>query len=322
MTRAPLRAAARTVLALALLLLFLGWADPSQVGRRLAGADASWLALGLLLAILSNVASALRWRELARWLGAPVSVRWALRTYFRAISVNALLPGAVVGGDVFRAHALTRERLPLAEAALSVMVDRLGGLWLLVALGLAALAWGLGFGNLDGVLPQRGLPTPPALVAACLTGALVALPFALLAWGRRHAPPPAEDTRWHRRLWALARRTGAMAQCGRQVLGSVAVQVLSVGALAAAGQALGVGLPCWAYAVGAVPTFLMAALPVSFGGWGTREAGAAVAFGALGVAAPQAVGMALLYGLGTLCQALIGAASWLLTGGRPSAPAP
>uniref|UniRef100_UPI001B354DC3 lysylphosphatidylglycerol synthase domain-containing protein n=1 Tax=Azohydromonas sediminis TaxID=2259674 RepID=UPI001B354DC3 len=134
------------------------------------------------------------------------------------------------------------------------------------------------------------------------------------------APPggDAAAARWHERLVRLAHRRGAVAQYGWQVLGSAAVQVLSVGTLACAGAAVGVALPYWAWAVAAVPVFLFAALPVSFGGWGTREAAAVVALAAFGVSASQAVAVAMLYGVAALVQAVaaVGAMAGT-TGPRP-----
>lgn len=89
---------------------------------------------------------------------------------------------------------------------------------------------------------------------------------------------------------------------------SLAVQALSVGALACAARSLGVGLPAWAIAAAAVPIFVMATLPVTFGGWGTREAAAAVALGAFGADASLAVTASVIYGAYALVQALGGAA--------------
>lgn len=311
-----LRVGARLGLALALLAVLLWWADPTQVAEHLAGAQARWLGAAFALSLSANVASALRWRALARWLGAAVSAPWALRTYFEAAALNTLLPGAVVGGDLYRIHALTRAPLPLAEATLSVLIDRVGGLWLLLVLGLGAASWGLAGGAIAPALDARGaalLPAGlPAWLPLALAGLLAALPLVLLRWTRRGVPrPPPPAERWHQRLRALARRPQAEAEYGRQVLWSSAVQILSIGALAAGGAAIGLQLPWWIYAVAAVPAFVLAALPVSFGGWGTREAGAVVAFGAFGVAPPQAIAVALLYGVWALCQGLLGALLWL-----------
>ena len=89
----------RGLAGLALLAAVLALADPARVLAALRHADAAWLLAGLAAAIASNAVSALRWRALARWLGAELTVADAGRWYFQAIGLNTLLPGAVVGGD-------------------------------------------------------------------------------------------------------------------------------------------------------------------------------------------------------------------------------
>ena len=70
---------------------------------------------------------------------------------------------------------------------------------------------------------------------------------------------------------------------------------------------VGVALPAsvWAWAI--APVFLMAALPVSVGGWGTREAAAVAALAPFGVAASAAVGVGVVYGVYGLAQGALGA---------------
>lgn len=310
--RPRVRAAARIALGAALLALLLWWVDPRALAQVLRAADPLWLALGLASAVAANVASALRWWALARWLGAGVRAGWALAMYFRGVAINALLPGAVVGGDLYRTHALARTGLPLLEAGVSVLFDRLSGLWLLVVLGALAAAYGLaggGVGSIGSVASVLGGHGPGALAGVALLALLLPL-VVLLGWQRGVARPQAEQAAaqrpWHRRLVLIAHRPRAQAQYGWQVLGSTAVQVLSIGTLACGGAAIGVDLPWWAWAAAAVPIFLLATLPVSFGGWGTREAASVVALGALGVGAPQAVAVSMLYGLAALVQALGG----------------
>lgn len=319
--RRHLRTAARIAAGAGLLALLLWWVDPEALWRLLRSADAAWLALGLVLAVASNVTSALRWWALARWLGAQAGAGWALATYFCGVAVNALLPGAVVGGDLYRAHALTGRGLPGFEASLSVLCDRLSGLWLLVVIGASAAAVGLaqGAAGTPESVPPLAWGGFGAWALAGLAALLLLLPLALLlAWQRGIARPQAgaalRESPWHRRFVLLAHRPHALAQYGWQVLGSGAVQLLSIGALACGGLALGVDLPTWAWAAAALPIFLFATLPVSVGGWGTREAAAVIALAAFGVAAPQAVAVSMLYGLSALVQALGGLA--LLVGAR------
>lgn len=317
------RVPARVLLALGLLAAVLLWADVGQVLALLRGAQPGWLLAALAAAVASNLASAWRWRLLVQWLGGPLGLGTACGLYFRAVAINALLPGAVVGGDMYRAHGLVRLGLPWLESALSVLCDRLSGLWVLIALGGLAAAWAAAWPG-DTPLPAAIGLLPPAGWAA-LALALLALPLVLLTAGRKlvagpakAAPAAAGGAGWRVRLSLLAHRPQALAQYGWQLLGSALVQGLSVSVLALGGAALGIALPWWGYALAAVPTFLMATLPISLGGWGTREAAAVLAFGSLGLAAPQAVALSVLYGLSALVQAAAGAL--LLARGAPAVP--
>ena len=183
------KALARALLGLALLGVVLALADPARVAAQLRHAHVGWLLAGLALAIASNAVSALRWRALARWLGADMGLRDAGRWYFQAIGLNALLPGAVVGGDVYRALALRRTGQDGAAASWSVLLDRLSGLWMLAvlaALPVSVGGWGTREAAAVAALTPFGVAAPAAVGAAVLyglyglaQGALGALAFGL-----------------------------------------------------------------------------------------------------------------------------------------------
>ena len=308
----PHKALLRGALGLALLAAVLALAEPARVLAQLRGADWRWLLAGLAAAIASNIVSALRWRALARWLGADLGTGDALRWYFQAIGLNALLPGAVVGGDVYRAVRLRKAGQDTAASTWSVLLDRISGLWMLCAigaLGAAASAAPLG----------AALRLPPVWVAAAaLAGALLwlALPAVLPALLRATWPRAAGKVMAP--LRAAAERPDFARQIGWQALSSAAVQILSAAALAAGGLALGVHIPPTAWAFAVAPVFLMAALPVSVGGWGTREAAAVAALAPFGVAASAAVVIGMVYGLYALAQGALGALAF----GLPQQSAP
>ena len=298
------KALLRGLLGGALLVAVIALADPARVLAQLRQAHVGWLLAGLAAAVASNVVSALRWRALARWLGADVSVRDATRWYFQAIGLNALLPGAVLGGDLYRAVVLRRAGQATLASSWSVVLDRVSGLWMLCAIG------GLGAALCADVLaPWLRLPAG-AFAALMLAGTVLwlATPWTLPALLRRWG------VRWLAPLRAAAQRPDFNRQMGWQALASAAVQLLSAAALAAGGLALGVQLPLAAWAFAIAPVFLMAALPVSVGGWGTREAAAVASLAPFGVAAPAAVGVGVIYGLYQLAQGAMGALAFGLPG--------
>ena len=298
------KALLRGLLGGALLVAVIALADPARVLAQLRQAHVGWLLAGLAAAVASNVVSALRWRALARWLGADVSVRDATRWYFQAIGLNALLPGAVLGGDLYRAVVLRRAGQATLASSWSVVLDRVSGLWMLCAIG------GLGAALCADVLaPWLRLPAG-AFAALMLAGTALwlATPWTLPALLRRWG------VRWLAPLRAAAQRPDFNRQMGWQALASAAVQLLSAAALAAGGLALGVQLPLAAWAFAIAPVFLMAALPVSVGGWGTREAAAVASLAPFGVAAPAAVGVGVIYGLYQLAQGAMGALAFGLPG--------
>jgi uncharacterized membrane protein YbhN (UPF0104 family) len=244
---------------------------------------------------------------LARWLGAPAGLADAGRWYFQAVGLNALLPGAVVGGDVYRAVMLARAggNSRTSAASWSVALDRVSGLWMLCAIsGLGAAACAP---VLTPALARVWSPSPGAFAGLCLAITVIwlLLPWALLVLLRRCHEPGLP--RWLGPLAQAARRPDFGAQLIVQMLASTLVQALSGLALAAGGLALAVHLPVAAWAFAVTPVFLMATLPVSVGGWGTREAAAAAALAPFGIPAAAAVGTGLLYGIFALVQGALGA---------------
>ena len=246
-------------------------------------------------------------------------MRWpdALRWYFQAIGLNALLPGAVVGGDVYRAVVLQRSGQGKAAASLSVLLDRFSGLWMLCAIG--AIGAALSASALAPVLRI----SPLALQILMVLGVIVwiALPWLLLWWlGQRQA---ASLPAWLQPLLQAAARPDFNRQMLVQAGSSALVQLLSAAALALGGLALGIQLDLAAWAFAMAPIFLMAALPVSVGGWGTREAASAAALAPFGVPAALAVGVGLIYGVYALVQGALGAVAFgLPSRGEREADAP
>lgn len=293
---------------IALLAAVVYLANPVQLWGRLQQANPWWLLGGLGVSFASNAVSAWRWRAMAQWLGAEMSLASGMRWYFQAIGLNVLLPGAVVGGDVYRAIALQKTGQAKAGSNLSVILDRVSGLWMLCAIG------GLGAVACASTLaPWVHMDT--AIFVTLLL--VVIMLWLLLPWvalqGLRSNWLKLPGA-WLEPVRMAASSPNFLLQLWVQAASSALVQLLSAGALACGAMALGLHLPLAVWAFVIAPVFLMAALPVSVGGWGTREAAAVAALAPFGVPAVLAVGVGLLYGVFALGQGALGALALGLPG--------
>lgn len=245
-----------------------------------------WFLAAVAASVVSNLFSAARWAAIARGLGLTARLAPLARMYFRGMTMNVLLPGATVSGDLLRGYQLSQQQgNPLLRSGLSVLLDRLSGLWILCAASLASLLVAMAF----GLLPSgKEIWVYIAGLAAALALPWVPLPVERVENARRQALE--SEGPILRSVWL-----------------SVLVQVFSAAALWLCGYAAGIHLSYPAMLAAAAPIFIMGALPLGWGGFGAREIGAVVVLGVLGVPPEQATVTGLLYGLGAVLQGLAAA---------------
>jgi uncharacterized membrane protein YbhN (UPF0104 family) len=143
---------------------------------------------------------------------------------------------------------------------------------------------------------------------AALLGSLILLPF---------LPLPRFEPQGQGRL---ARSWNKLAQhlalfrnnLPRAALQSVAVQFFSTLAFWLGGISVGLDISYWLVLALCAPVFIIAALPVGIGGWGTREFAAVLVFGFAGVSGETAAATAILYGLCAVIQGILYAPLFLL----------
>ena len=280
------RTAARFALGVVLLAAVVWYVEPRALARELAAIDLRWFAAALVASVVSNVFSAARWAAIARGLGLKAPLGAAVRMYFRGMTMNVLLPGATVSGDLLRGYQLAQQQHnPLLRSGLSVLLDRLSGLWILCACSLAALLAALALGW-DEMGKHIGIYIAGLMVTHALPW--VPLPIQRAENARRQALQSGGPIL--RSIWL-----------------SVLVQIFSAGALWLCGFAAGLSLSYPAMLAAAAPIFIMGAMPLGWGGFGARELSAVVVLGALGVAPEQATVTALLYGISAVLQGVLAA---------------
>ena len=303
----------KLVASIALFAIVLWFIGPARVLDSFSRADPRWLAAGFCSAMIATLLSALRWHALAEWLGIKVARSEMVLAYWRGVMANTVLPGATLGGDTLRALHLQSIGHHIAHAAASVLLDRLSGLWMLVVISLVMTSVAIA----SGLLPASivSLPVDMALVATAGL-AMLALVAPLLGWFVSASLRSHLSGRAAALLDALHVRPRPLQQYFAQILWSGSVQFFSIIAFTCGARAVGLDLPWWQFVIAAGPIFVLAALPLGVGGWGTREAAAALVLGAFGASRDAAVACAILYGLFATLQGLLGALSLLLSKGK------
>jgi uncharacterized membrane protein YbhN (UPF0104 family) len=300
----------------ALLLWFLLHRIPfADVSAAVGRADPALVALGVLVLAAQPLIGALRWITVLRRLGIGMPVSDAVGLTYIGVFFNQALP-ASVGGDGLKIWLCRRLGYPLSAAVNSVSLDRLVmllGLVLMVGASKPWLADHLG-------VSQLTLLAPLLLFGGAAGIALVALADRL---------PP----RWGQ--WSLVRGLAALAVDTRRifldfrtlaaVLGLSLLSYLNMTAsayffLLSLGQEVAIG-----QAIVLVPPVLLASsLPVSLGGWGTREVAMVASLGIAGVAPPEALLTSIFLGLASIVVSLPGVPTYLLhrrRDGAKSSPA-
>ncbi|MBD8891235.1 lysylphosphatidylglycerol synthase transmembrane domain-containing protein [Roseibium litorale] len=288
----PILSILSVVFCCCILILVLVFAGPAGILDNFSHVSSGFLIAGLVLVQTQIWLSAVRWRFTAARLGQELPLGRALGEYYVSSALNLVLPGGVAG-DALRAYRV-RTDTPggWKRPASAVVLERASGqLAFFLLAGSGLIAWPV---FLAGRLPVE---FRPLLAGFWVVAGLLALIGAALF------------------RWVLLPRYQTIAQDLAEVFwrkGAFFVQfglsALIVASYAAtfllASEAVGAPLPPLA-AVTIVPLCLLSmVLPVSVGGWGTREAAAAALWPLFGLTAAQGVSASLLYG--ALC--LVGAA--------------
>lgn len=246
--------------------------------------DTVTLVVALGIGAVTTVFSAWRWALVARGLRIRLPLGPAVADYYRALFLNAALPGGVLG-DVHRAVRHGRSTGDLGRGVRAVVLERAAGQ---VALGAV------------GAVVLLTMPSP------VLAGARHAAP--LVALGVLGALAVVLAVRMNRAPARRSRALGAMLGEAREGLLSrrnwpgvlVSSVVVLAGHLAMfllAARVAGSAAPVAVLLPLAVLALLAMGLPLNVGGWGPREGVTAWAFGAAGLGAADGLAVAVVYGV-------------------------
>jgi uncharacterized membrane protein YbhN (UPF0104 family) len=261
--------------------------------------DAGSLLTAFGIGVATTVFCAWRWCLVARGLGLRLSLRGAIADYYKAMFLNAALPGGVLG-DVDRAVQHGRDEGDVGRSVRAVVLERTAGQVVLISVGLAVLLT-----VPSPVLAHLHLYGPAAAVAALVAALVGAVAFAVWFRLRRGTSRVASAAR----TGAAEVRAGLLSRRNWPgiVLASTMALVGHLATFVVAARAAGSDASLLRLAPLMLLALLAMTLPVNIGGWGPREGVTAWAFGAAGLSATQGLTIAVVYGLFAFVAALPGA---------------
>jgi uncharacterized membrane protein YbhN (UPF0104 family) len=232
----------------------------------------------------------------ARGLHIRLPLGSAVADYYRALFLNAALPGGVLG-DVHRAVRHGQSAGDMGRGVRAVVLERTAGQAVLVAVGATVLLT-----QPSPVLADtRQLAVILASVSVCAVVTVGAV---------RRGRAPGRSQRYGAVRAALTEARGALLARGSWpgvLLSSVLVLAGHLAMFVLAARVAG----STASAAQLMPLALLAllamGLPLNVGGWGPREGVTAWAFGAAGLGASMGLTVAVVYGVLSFAASLPGA---------------
>nr|WP_282082941.1 lysylphosphatidylglycerol synthase transmembrane domain-containing protein [Streptomyces tendae] len=292
--RRALRAHLGTLAGTAVLAVLLWRLGTGALLDGLRRIDGPTVLAALGIGLVTTVFSAWRWALVARGLRIRLPLAAAVADYYRALFLNAALPGGVLG-DVHRAVRHGRSTGDLGRGVRAVVLERVAGQLALTGVGVGVLLT-----MPSPVLDEVRHLAP--LVALALAGALAVV----LALRMNRAP--ARRGRALRTALGEA-RAGLLSRRNLPgvALSSVVVLAGHLTMFVLAARVAGSAASVAALTPLAVLALLAMGLPLNVGGWGPREGVTAWAFGAAGLGAGTGLGVAVVYGVLSLVASLPGA---------------
>nr|WP_157880623.1 lysylphosphatidylglycerol synthase transmembrane domain-containing protein [Streptomyces sp. Root1310] len=256
--------------------------------------DVPTLLVGLGIGAVTTVFSAWRWALVARGLRIRLPLGPAVADYYRALFLNAALPGGVLG-DVHRAVRHGQSAGDVGRGVRAVVLERTAGQLVLAVAGVTVLL----------TLPSPVMQDVRHIAPLVLLAGVGAL--AVLLAVRMNSSAPRRDGRLRAGL-AEAREGLLSRRNGPGVAVSSAVVLAGhLGMFVVAARVAGSDASVLELLPIAVLALLAMGLPLNVGGWGPREGVTAWAFGAAGLGASTGLAVAVVYGVLSFVAALPGA---------------
>jgi uncharacterized protein (TIRG00374 family) len=306
---------------LGLLAVLLARADLAAVGEKISAIGFGTATVCVLIIVALSFLVALRWHLILIAMQSSLHLSECWRLVMIGLFFNQTLPSGI-GGDAVRVWLMVRQGERLRTSLLSVATDRIFALAAVLACLIVAL---LLVDNTPVLLLILSLSAAGVGCFLVLFSFNVALEWMVRRWpqlasARARAPASllrvlglARDL--SRTVWAVSSHWTA----GPPVLLLSIINQIVLGLIIyLIARALGSTIGLVDTLILFPPAMLLSMVPVSFGGWGVREAAIVWLFGSVGVPPETALGISILFGLITTAAGLPGGLLWLVVWLRPA----
>lgn len=270
-------------------------AGPASIWEAIKEADVPLLLYAFIAILLGTIVAAYRWFVVMKILGFRGSLVFYMKSYFKGVFFNQLLPSSI-GGDAVRVLNVASLGYEKRYAFVGVLIDR--------GLGIVGIfIVNIVFNNaLPGLLPTEIYRTLNIISSMGIAGFVI---FALI-----YKIKFLNGSKWFKILSvpskALYDVLNSPLKSLRQLFLTVSVHMLTFAGTYLIAKALGVDIPAEVFMVIMPPVILLTIIPVSMAGWGIRE-GAMVGFLSFaGVPKNLAVAISVLYGFSYVLQGIVG----------------
>jgi glycosyltransferase 2 family protein len=291
----------------ATIFAFIIWRiDIDAVGRAIGHADVSYLSLALFLSFAMVITDALLWKSALQSLGHNIARAPALLYSIVGCFFGSLGPSAV-GTDLFRAVQMRRLGVPIETTVHAVVVARIvsfASLLLVIAVGIP-FAW-----KYDLRTSDKSLFLSTLLIGAAAFGALLLVePGYARFLALRRWPFIAKIADVSRGVLAALTKSPSAPMIWAS---STSTHLLRVSIFVALAAALHVDVSYSAIFAFVPIALLIAMVPISFAGWGVREASLIYFLGLAGVPTVAALSIYVVFGFSRLFMGAIGGIAWMV----------
>jgi len=259
-----------------------------------------YIILGLGVYFSCFIFGVLRWRLLLRALGVSVSVREVSISYLSSLFFNLFLP-SLVGGDMFRGLSLSYRKKEYGKVFSSVLMDRFSGAFAMGCIGFCAYLIG-----------HRLIQAREVFFALCIFMAVLACAtlvifskrfFSCLVHILRDGRFKRKIVNFHDQLYFFKNNPRVFLKS----LGySLIIQLIVPLSFFIFSKAFFLETSLISFYILVPIVMVIALLPISIAGLGTREAAAVYFFSTVGIAESVALGISLLNFVAMVIPSIVG----------------